>query len=78
MIFGFNGGFSKRKCVIFGLNGVIFEGKCNIWGLHGGFPKRNCFFIRLNGGFEEKMQDLRLNAGFCGKNAWLSGYSGDS
>ena len=64
MIFGFHGGFSKRKCVILGLNGVIFEGKCMIFGLHGGFPKRNCVFIRLNGGFEEKMQDFRINGGF--------------
>ena len=64
MIFGFHGGFSKRKCVILGLNGVIFKGKCMTFGLHWGFPKRNCFFIRLNGGFEAKMQDLRLNGGF--------------
>ncbi|SFW04180.1 Uncharacterised protein [Chlamydia abortus] len=39
MVFGLNGGFLKRKCVIFGLDQGFLKRKCIIFGLHGGFPE---------------------------------------
>ena len=39
MVFGLNGGFLKRKCVILGLDQGFLKRKCIIFGLHGGFPE---------------------------------------
>ena len=58
MIFGFNGGFSKRKCLVFWLQQKTRDFRLNV-----GFEKTRDF--RLNGGFEKRKRVIfRLNGGF--------------
>ena len=64
MIFGLNGGFAKRKCVIFGLNG--------------GFAEETRDFRVKWGICEEKTHDFRLNGGFAKRKRVIFGSMGDS
>ena len=57
MIFGFSGGFSKRKCLVFWLNGGL--AKTRDFCLNVGFEK-TCDF-HLNVGFSKRKRDLRIN-----------------
>ena len=63
MIFGFNGGVAKRKCLVFWLNGGLAK-TCD-FRLNVGFLNRKCVFFCVNWGIcKEKMRDFRLNGGF--------------
>ncbi|SGA24324.1 Uncharacterised protein [Chlamydia abortus] len=54
MIFGLNGGFSKRKCLVFWLKQKTRDFRLNV-----GFEKTRDF--RLNVGFSKRKRDLRIN-----------------
>ena len=60
MIFWFDGGFSRRKCVILGLNGGFFEEKMRVFKVNEVILGGKCVNFGLSGViFTQKRRDFQ-------------------